>query len=244
MTHACITPLAAATLPADPSTLGTLWDLTVKGGPLMVPIALASLVALAIVIERVVSLRRSKVVPPDFLRDMRAALESGNGRALDYCRANPSPVARVATAALERWRRPSDEVTRHIEEAGLREATLLRRNLRGLAVVTAVAPLLGLLGTIFGMINAFRTVAASAEALGRTELLAAGIYEAMVTTAAGLIVAIPSLLAYHWLTAKADAMALAIDATCLDLAEERSSRHADEAFGDERRIDAAPAHAA
>jgi len=214
----------AVTPPPGPSTIGTIWDLTLKGGPVMVPIAIVSLVGLAIVIERLVSLRRARVCPPDFVAKLRSSLDAGPEAALETCRATPLPVARVAAAALERWDRPQEEVVEAIGEAGLREAVALRKNLRGLSVVVAVSPLLGLLGTIFGMIGAFRTVAASAEALGRTELLAAGIYEAMVTTAAGLVVAIPALLAYHWISAKADALSLAIDGACSELAKERSSR--------------------
>ncbi|MFO0826799.1 MAG: MotA/TolQ/ExbB proton channel family protein [Phycisphaerales bacterium] len=214
---------APAAAPADLSTVATVWDLTLKGGPVMIPIAITSLIGLAIVIERLVSLRRSAIVPPSFMPGLRDALQQGPERALAYCRANPNPVARVAESALKHWRGSSDDVARRIEEAGLREAAQLRRNLRGLSVVTAVAPLLGLLGTITGMIKAFRTVAASAEALGRTELLASGIYEAMVTTAAGLIVAIPALLAYHWLAARADRLVLDIDGTCEGLLEERDA---------------------
>ncbi|MBL9148209.1 MAG: MotA/TolQ/ExbB proton channel family protein [Phycisphaerae bacterium] len=220
-----LSPLVlAATPPNSLSTMGTIWDLTLKGGPVMIPIAIVSLVGLAIVIERLVSLRRARVVPPDFVAGLRASLESGPDAALERCRASSLPIARVAAAALERWDRPQEEVADAIAEAGVREAVGLRKNLRGLSVVVAVSPLLGLLGTIFGMIGAFRTVAASAEALGRTELLAAGIYEAMVTTAAGLVVAIPALLAYHWISAKADALSLAIDAACAELAKERAAR--------------------
>jgi biopolymer transport protein ExbB len=97
-----------------------------------------------------------------------------------------------------------------------------------LQVIGAIAPLLGLLGTIFGMIQAFQTVATSAEALGKTELLAKGIYEAMVTTAAGLLVAIPSVIGYHWISAKIETLVAEMDRICVDLVErvaDRAVRH-------------------
>lgn len=205
--------------PAQAGLVSTVWDLTIKGGPVMVPIAICSLVALALVVERLLSLQRAKVMPPAFVAGVRPAVSRGQAAALEFCRSNPSPIARVLEAGIRRWDRPIEQVEKHITEAGLRETTLLRKNFRGLVVITAVSPLLGLLGTIFGMITAFRTVAASADALGRTELLAGGIYEAMVTTAAGLIVAIPTLLTYHALAAKVDRLVFDMDAACIDLVE-------------------------
>lgn len=205
-------------------TISSILELAFKGGVVMIPIAICSLVAAALTIERLVSLRRGRVIPPGFVDGAATALEQGPQRALEICRAAPSPIARVFEAALRRWDRPLEQVEKHVAEAGAREAVGLRKHLRGLAVIAAVTPLLGLLGTIFGMINAFRTVAASADALGRTELLAGGIYEAMVTTAAGLIVAIPTLLVYHALAARIERLVLDMDGACIDLVE----RHATE----------------
>ncbi len=218
-----VPPLIAAAAPpsTDASTIATVWDLTWRGGPVMVPIALCSLVALALVIERAIALRPSRTIPADFVAATRAALKQGTEQALAMCRAHPSPVARIFETALARWDRDPEQVEKRIVEAGLREAALLRKHLRTLSMIAAVAPLLGLLGTIFGMIKAFRTVSMTPEALGRTELLAGGIYEAMVTTAAGLVVAIPVVLAYHWLSSRVDRLVLDMDRTCIDLAEDR-----------------------
>lgn len=209
----------SSSAPVQTGLVSTVWDLTIKGGPVMVPIAICSLVAFALVVERLLSLQRAKVMPPTFVAGVRPAVSRGQAAALEFCRSHPSPIARVLEAGIRRWDRPIEQVEKHITEAGLRETTLLRKNFRGLVVITAVSPLLGLLGTIFGMITAFRTVAASADALGRTELLAGGIYEAMVTTAAGLIVAIPTLLTYHALAAKVDRLVFDMDAACIDLVE-------------------------
>lgn len=216
--EAAATP-STPTSPGPTGLISTVWDLTLKGGPVMVPIAICSLVALALVVERLWSLQRAKVMPPAFVAGIRPALSRGQGAAMDFCRSHPSPISRVLEAGIRRWDRPLEQVEKQITEAGLRETTMLRKNFRGLVVITAVSPLLGLLGTIFGMITAFRTVAASGDALGRTELLAGGIYEAMVTTAAGLIVAIPTLLTYHALAAKVDRLVFDMDAACIDLIE-------------------------
>lgn len=215
---------AAAGLPADAATsvrVESVWDFIVKGGPMMIPIGLCSLVALTVVAERIVSLRRRRVIPPSFLAGLKKQLNGGDDAAgaIRYCSQNGSPVARVFAAGLKRLGGPIEVVERHIQEAGQREVLRLRKYLRVLSVVAAVTPLMGLLGTILGMIKAFQTVALSAEALGKTELLAGGIYQAMITTAAGLVVAIPALICYHWLSAKVQALVMDIDEMTVDLLE-------------------------
>ncbi|MCH7813402.1 MAG: MotA/TolQ/ExbB proton channel family protein, partial [Planctomycetes bacterium] len=182
----------------------SIWDFIAKGGMMMIPIGICSLVALAVMVERLISLRRSRVIPPGFMDGVRAALDKGGDdrtEALAYCRKDPSPLAGIVVAAIQRLGARLEHLERHIEQAGQRQLFKMRKYLRVLSVVASISPLLGLLGTIFGMIRAFSTVASSGEALGKTELLAQGIYEAMITTAAGLCVAIPVLIAYHWISA-------------------------------------------
>lgn len=210
------TMTALAALPgqagiAPPTTsLGTVWDLTLKGGVLMIPLAAASLVALAVVIERSLSLRRAAIIPPDELAEAQRLQRSGAG-ALAYCEKRSSPLAALLTAALKHWAAAPQRREQVIHQAGGRVLFKLRKNLRVLGLIAAIAPLLGLLGTIFGMIRAFSTVAKSAEALGKTELLATGIYEAMVTTAAGLLVAIPTLVAHHLLSGRIERLMAELD---------------------------------
>lgn len=185
----------------------SVWDFVVKGGPMMVPIGLCSLVVAAVALERFISLRRTRVIPAGFEEEALGQIDRGGVLgAGEWCRGHGSPVARICAAGLSRLPLGIDAAERHAVEAGGREVQLLRRRLRALAVVASVAPLMGLLGTIFGMIRAFQTVALSGEALGRTELLARGIYEAMITTAAGLLVAIPALVLHHWLTARIESL--------------------------------------
>lgn len=216
---------AAPTAVHSAADVTSIWDFVVKGGPVMIPLGICSLVALAVVIERFVTLRRTKVIPPDFLTGLKARLGSSSAPdsqrlALEYCRTNASPVANVFAAGLRRMREPLDLLEKHIEEEGFREARKLRKNLRVLSVIASVATLLGLLGTTLGMIVAFQTVANSAEALGKPELLAKGIYQKLITTATGLFIAIPCVLFYHYFAARVETLVAAIDRMTVDFVED------------------------
>jgi len=199
----------------------SVWDFVLKGGPVMIPIGICSLVALTVIVERLISLRKRQVIPPQFLPGLSKILETSDDhdRALEYCKARSSPISNIVTPAIKRLGEPVAVLEKGIQEAGEREVVKLKKYLRLLSVIASISPLLGLLGTIFGMITAFQTVAASGEALGRTELLAKGIYEAMITTAAGLMVAIPVLIAYHGLSAKVDGLVHEMDRLLVELLE-------------------------
>ncbi len=201
----------------------SIWDFIVKGGPMMIPIVLCSFIALTVIIERLISLRRSVVIPPGFRPDLEQLL-GDRDKALDYCNQNASPVAEIFAAAIKKTNHPIEVLDRSVKDAGRRVIIRLRKYLRALAVIASISPLMGLLGTIFGMINAFQTVASSGEALGKTELLAEGIYEAMITTAAGLLVAIPVLVAYHWIFSRTDGLVLDIDRMIVDFVDEQTHR--------------------
>lgn len=204
----------------------TVWNLALKGGPLMIPIGICSLVALAVIVERLVSLRPRQVIPPGFARGLQPILESSkrNGTAaLDYCSSNGSPIANIFAAGLKRMHEPLELLEKHIQEAGQREVHKLRKHLRLLALIASISPLLGLLGTIFGMIKAFQTVALAGNALGKAELLATGIYQAMITTAAGLMVAIPALIGYHWISARIEQLVAEMDQVTCDFVEQHAS---------------------
>lgn len=217
---------------ADAATVagGSVLELLVKGGPLMIPIGICSFLALGVIVERLISLRRGRVIPPKFLDGLKAAMADDDERtkALEYCQANASPVARILTAAIKRLHEPIDLLEKHIEEAGLRVVFGLRKYLRLLSVIGSISPLLGLLGTIFGMIKAFQTVAVAGEALGKTELLAKGIYEALITTAAGLLVAIPVWIAYHWISAKVERLVVEMDQMTVEFVEQYAGQTASE----------------
>jgi biopolymer transport protein ExbB len=140
-------------------------------------------------------------------------------RALEVCRANGSPVARVLAEAVRRRHEPRELMERHVEEAGAREIVPLRQRMRVLSALPQVATMLGLLGTVFGMIKTFQQVAATSEALGKTESLAEGIFEAWTCTAGGLFVAIPVLLAFQWLMARIDLLTADIDRAASEFIE-------------------------
>lgn len=184
------------------------------GGILMYPIGFCSLVTVAFVFERLVSLRRRRVIPKPFVT--RFLQQIGQGQldreeSLALCLENASPVAQVFAEAVRKWGRPAVEVEQAILDAGERAANGLRRRLRVFSAVSTIAPLLGLLGTVFGMIQAFNAVAVS-DALGRPELLAKGVSQALLTTAFGLAVAIPALLVYYLFVSRADRLITEIDA--------------------------------
>ena len=180
-------------------------ELLEKGGlKFMIPIGLCSLLGLSIIIERLISLRRSVIVPPRFMDGLKQVFRSRDDaeQALTYCRNDASPVARIMAVGIRKLPQGEEAVEQAIEDAGANEVSKLRRNLRMLYGVSAVTPMLGLLGTVWGMIEAFQVV--EAVGVGRASMLAKGIYEALVTTFAGLTVAIPCLVAYYFFLGRID----------------------------------------
>lgn len=196
-----------------------LWHTMQQGGILMYPIALCSVVMVAFVLERLVVLRRGRVIPRPFVTRLLEQIRQGQldrRQALALCQENQSVVAQVCAAAIRKWGRPAVEVEQAVLDAGERATYGLRAHLRVFNAVATIAPLLGLLGTVFGMIQAFNAVAAS-DALGRPELLASGVAQALLTTAFGLTVAIPALLLYYVFVSRVDRLITEIDAYGVEL---------------------------
>ena len=197
-----------ATTLAEPAAaapeLNSVFDMVMNGGPLMVPIALCSIVALAYSVERSIRLRPSELGTQRLGRDILAAVDQGGpAAALEVCQTKPKPLARILGAGLVRFTRAHPEVEKAVEDAGEREVKRLSANLRPLVVIGMIAPLLGLLGTVWGMIEAFSSIAFQGG-LGKPELLASGISQALVTTAAGLAIAIPTQAAYYYFRGRID----------------------------------------
>ena len=185
-----------------------------RGGVLMAPILICSFVMFVFVFERAIVLRRGNILPRPFVKRFMLALEEGQlkqDEAIRRCEENGSHVATVFAAAVRKWGRSSVEVEQAMIDAGERITNSLRRNLRVLNGVATVCPLLGLLGTVVGMIQAFNAIANS-QAMGRPELLADGISQALLTTAAGLSVAIPALIFYLYFVSCVDRRIVEIDA--------------------------------
>ena len=208
-------PPAPAGLTATADPIPTIFHLVVQGGLVMIPIGLCSIIALAIIVERIVITRRARVIPPSFVASLPDRLDDPE-RVIAAAKADGSPVANLVSVIARKHGQPLAVIEKRVEEAGLREIVHLRKRMRVLSALPQVATMLGLLGTIFGMIRTFRAVAASGEALGKTEMLAKGIHEAWVATAAGLAVAIPVMIAYHWLQTRIDGLVADLDATVRD----------------------------
>ncbi|TWU01666.1 MotA/TolQ/ExbB proton channel family protein [Neorhodopirellula pilleata] len=187
-----------------------------EGGWLMVPLAICSLIVLGLSIERMIALRRSRVIPKPFVRRFTECVEDGQlsyEEATSICDEFDCPVAEVFHSAVRRWGRPMLEIEQAVIDAGDRVGDSLRRFLRVFHAISNVTPLIGLLGTVLGMIQAFENLSESAGG-GQNDLLAAGISQALITTAGGLSVAIPAYLAYMYFSAKSDRYLGEIDKLC------------------------------
>lgn len=197
------------------SLLGTL----LEAGPLLVPIGIASVVMVLCVIERLVALRTRRVIPKRFIHCVLTQVEEGavdREGALELCKEDSSHIARVFEAGLRRWGRPQVEVEQAVLDEGERTAAELRKYVRIVSGVGNICPLLGLLGTVWGMREAFDAIAGE-SAMGKPELLAGGISQALMSTAAGLGVAIPAMIAYLHLTGRIDSLIGVIDRHSQDL---------------------------
>jgi biopolymer transport protein ExbB len=230
--------------PAEPAAegaipTGNLLATIRSGGVLMIPLLGCSFLLAVFGIERAVSLRVARVVPTPFVRRFVDEVQSGGlarGAALDACEENGSPAARVFAAAVRRWGRPSVEIEQAAIDACERELNHLRRYRRVFNGVATIGPMLGLLGTVFGLIHSFNDVAASG-AMGRPDLLARGFGEALITTAMGLLVAIPAMVLQSFFTGRIDRLAIRLDAACqqvIDAISEESLAGA-RALGESRR---------
>jgi len=221
---AAVPPAAPGEEPARLIPTGNLLATIRQGGLLMVPLVGCSFALAVFGIERAVSLRTGTVVPRIFVERFITQLQSrslSRSAALEACDANGSPAARVFAAAVRRWGRPAVEIEQAAIDAGERELNHLRRYRRVFNGVATISPLLGLLGTVFGLIRSFNDVAA-AGAMGRPDLLAGGFGEALVTTAMGLLVAIPAMVLHAYFTSRADRLAMRLDEACQQVIDEIS----------------------
>ena len=204
---------------------GNLISTIRQGGVLMIPILICSVVLVVFVMERLMFLRRGRVIPRPFVRGVIEQLEQqqlDREEAIELCEENGSPIAELFIAALKKWGRPAVEVEQAILDAGERVTSELRKHLRLFNAISNITPLLGLLGTVLGMIDAFNSIA-QADAMGRPELLASGIGSALLTTAAGLSVAIPAYAAYTFFVGRTDRLILEMDALGQNVVEQISA---------------------
>lgn len=197
-------PASTATAQPPPPEI-TLWEMIRMAGFFIYPLLAASVLCVALVIERFIALRRSNVNPSGFLPGLQAVyrdVRSDREAALQYCERSDTSIARMISAGIRRLPRGQAVAEKAIEDAGANEALKLRKNLRFLYAIGSVGTLLGLIGTIMGMIRAFQV--ASTGGMGQAERLSKGIYEAMVNTFAGLAVAIVATFFYYWFVGRVE----------------------------------------
>jgi biopolymer transport protein ExbB len=177
-------------------------DFMQKGGPLMWLILFCSVVSVAVFFERLVYLHRVTIRVGEFLRGLSILVRHRNfAEALHECAGTPGPVARVIHAAVIHHGAPREELKDIVQEAGQLEVPKLERNLTILTTIAYVSPLIGLLGTVTGMIDSFVTISSHSGLASSTEI-ATGIYQSLLTTAASLVVAIPTAVAYAFLSSR------------------------------------------
>jgi len=198
----------------------------IKGGWLMIPLGTCSILALAIIIERFISLGMMERKANRFIETMLGILKGNDDRKLDkisaLCEMTPSPLARILQAGIERKDRDRIEIKEAVEDAGYSEAPYLEKNLRILETVVTISPLLGLLGTVMGMIKAFNVIAV--QGVGQPGALAGGIAEALITTAVGLSIAIPGLIFYNYFTHRTDKLIRKLENASGELLESLTRR--------------------
>lgn len=193
-------PAAAAAM-IPPAEL-TLWDLCLKGGPLMIVLAALSLVCIYIFIERAIVINRANREDPSFMKRIRDYIHEGEiESAFNLCKKNGSPYARLVAKGISRIGRPVNDILAAVENTGNIEIANLSKGLPWLATTAAGAPMLGFLGTVIGMVQAFYQIANAGNAANISSF-SSGIYTALVTTVAGLVVGVIALFAYNYLVAR------------------------------------------
>jgi biopolymer transport protein ExbB len=189
-----------------------------KGGPMLWVILLASATAIAVFIERALHCHRAQINSTEFLNGVRTVLKRDNVvEALSICDATPGPVARLVKTAILNRDYGRDRVRESLEEAGLAEVPRLEEKLSLLATIAQLAPLLGLLGTVLGFINIFQTMQEHAGLTANIALVSKGVWEALICTAAGLAVSIPTHAGYNYLVSRINDIVLDMEKSATEI---------------------------
>ena len=190
---------AAPPLPTQPAPeVTTMMDIIMKGGIIMIPIGILSVIAVYVFIERYLTIRRHISSDVNFMNSINDFILAGKtDSALTLCRNTPKPIARMIEKGISRLGKPIKEVEESIEIAGKFEVYDLEKNVQILAVIAGIAPMFGFLGTIIGVIKIFFNISLTSDVSIGT--VSAGLYTKMVSSASGLIVGIIAYIAYHWL---------------------------------------------
>jgi biopolymer transport protein ExbB len=204
-----------------------MWDLIQKGGPIMYLIIFSSVLAFGIVIERVYTLNKARIDANKFMDELLNILKRNKIiEAIEMCNKTPGPIAHIVKAGILKHDRSRPEIKEAVEEAAQLEIPRLEKHIPILATIAHIAPLLGLLGTVTGMIKAFQVIQQKAESLTPVNPgdLAGGIWEALLATLAGLAVAIPTYVAYNYLVSQVGNLIYDMEKSATDLVNLLSSR--------------------
>jgi len=197
-----------------------MWEFIIKGGPIMGLIILCSIMAFAVFLERLWYLRNAKIDTRKFMEEISDKVKKSKVmEALDMCNMTKGPIARILKAGIMKYDKDRPDIKEAIEDAGIHEVPLLEKNLGILATIAHIAPLLGLLGTVVGMLKAFQVIEVKAMSMVPVNPgdLAGGIWEALITTVAGLSVAIPTYVVYNYLVSVVDNFVLDMEKSATDL---------------------------
>lgn len=193
-----------------------LFDLIVKGGWVMIPICICSVLALAITIERAFNLTQDKINPPGFTAKVKQLLAQGRtAEVISMCHNSIHPIAAIVEAAILKRHYDREHIREAINQAGKEAAHKLHKHLTTLATIGSITPSLGLLGTVTGLIGAFQVI--STLGPGNPQAISGDIAEALITTAAGLIIAIPTIVVHNYFFKKANTMVLEMESDSLEL---------------------------
>lgn len=199
---AAITGIPAATAAVNQQVELSLWDLCLRGGPLMIVLALLSLVCIYIFVERAIVINRAAREDDTFMKRIRDYIHEGEiESAFNLCKKTGTPYARLIAKGISRIGRPVNDILAAVENTGNIEIASLSKGLPWLATTAAGAPMLGFLGTVVGMVQAFYAIASEGNS-ANIATFSSGIYTALVTTVAGLVVGVIALFAYNYLVAR------------------------------------------
>lgn len=211
-----VTSAAAVAAATEPAPSLSIWQLCVEGGWIMIPLALLAIISIYIFIERAIVTYKASKLDDTFMKRIKDYIHDGEiESALNLCRSDNSPYGRLISKGISRIGRPMNDVLVAIENTGNLEVAALSKGLPWLATTAAGAPMLGFLGTVIGMVQAFFAIANSGNAASIGDF-AGGIYTALVTTVAGLVVGIIALFAYNYLVARINKVMNLMEARTMD----------------------------
>jgi len=197
-----------------------MWQVFLAGGPVMWPILLCSIFALAIILEKFWYLHKISIDTQEFLKKILDKMKRHDTKeALQICDNTKSPIANILKAGILKYDRPRPQIIEAIEDASLYEIPRIEKSLTTIATIAHVSPLLGLLGTVTGMVRCFQTIQSKTTSLHPVSPgdLAGGIWEALLTTVAGLVVAIPTFVIYNYLVHRINSFILEMEKASTEL---------------------------